>query len=133
KNEFEFDFQKDLTQYLPDQDIAILTPPMPLPRDRNYIYRLREFFSVLNEFEIGNLIIDLRNNLGGLSQDPLASFLADSNYVYVENSMKGTGTPSYKEYIKGKLSLNFFTVKMFSMLANSESMSPHSTYVEAAE
>src|SRR5690606_7155913 len=33
KNEFEFDFQKDLTQYLPDQDIAILTPPMPLPRD----------------------------------------------------------------------------------------------------
>lgn len=133
KKNYDFTQRSELIKFLPEQGIAILTPPAPLPRDRFYFSQLQDFFTVLTDYEVENLIIDLRNNLGGLSQDLLASFLADSNYVYVENSMKGSGAPSYKEYIKGKLSLNFLTLKMFSLMAPAGNLGANTIYVKARE
>lgn len=133
KKLYDFTSNSELIHFLPDQNIAILTPPVPLPRNRYYIAQLQEFFTTIIDYNIENLILDLRNNLGGMSQDPLASFLADSNYVYVENSIKGTGSPSYKEYIKGKFSADFLTLRMFSLMSSTGNQGQNLIHVTAKE
>ena len=48
-----------------------------------------KIFKKLNQDSIQNLILDLRSNGGGLSQDYIAGFFTDSSYVYESLQYKG--------------------------------------------
>ncbi len=110
-NEYEIQLQK---KYFPKRSIAIFRPPSPLPNDADYREAIDDFFNLIDYYKIKNLIIDLRNNLGGLPQTYLASYLTDSSYVYVKNSIKYEGTLLYGDYIKDKLNYNYFSLKFFN-------------------
>ncbi len=68
---------------------GILTLPYPLTNDFRYKYKLNKIFKKLNQDSIQNLILDLRSNGGGLSQDYIAGFFTDSSYVYESLQYKG--------------------------------------------
>lgn len=110
-DEYNIELQK---RYFPNRSIAVFTPPSPLPNDVEYREMLDDFFDLLDQYKIKNLIIDLRNNLGGLPQTYIASYLSDTSYVYVRNSIKYEGKPLYSDYIKDKLNYNFFSLKFFN-------------------
>lgn len=114
-NEYNVEFQK---KYFPHRSIAILTLPSPLPNDADYREAIDEFFLLLDHYEIKNLIIDLRNNLGGLPQTYLASYLTDTSYVYVRNNIKYEGRPLYSDYIKDRLNYNHFSLKFFNFFTH---------------
>ena len=71
---------------------GILTLPYPLTNDFKYKYQLNKTFRKIRKDSIQNLIIDLRSNGGGLSQDYIAGFFTDSTYIYESLQYAGKGS-----------------------------------------
>ncbi len=97
------------------QNIALLQPPFPLSRNAEYIKKVDVFFEKIHQLDIQHLVIDLRNNLGGLPQEWLAAYLIDSSYVYSFNNYRGSAFPSFTGYIKEKFNRNFLSVSLFGL------------------
>ena len=74
---------------------AKLILPNPLPRNNTYKLQLDTFFVYLDQYSIKNLIIDLRGNTGGLSQQYLTGFFCDSNYTYEYRTLKEMRKPNH--------------------------------------
>ena len=68
---------------------GILTLSYPLTNDFKYKYQLNKIFKKLIKDSIQNLILDLRSNGGGLSQDYIAGFFTDSSYLYESLQYEG--------------------------------------------
>lgn len=68
---------------------GILTLSYPLTNDFKYKYQLNKIFKKLRKDSIQNLILDLRSNGGGLSQDYIAGFFTDSSYLYESLQYEG--------------------------------------------
>jgi hypothetical protein len=112
----QFDFDRpSLARIFFQQNLALLQPPVPLSRDAEYLRKVDVFFEKIHQLNIEHLIIDLRDNPGGLSQEWVAAYLTDSSYQYVRNRFQGSPHPSFSEYIKGKFNRNYLTVKLFGI------------------
>lgn len=89
-------------------NISTLTLPYPLPQSLKYKKQLKNYFLELSKKSITNLVVDLRNNGGGYSQDYIAGFLCDSSYTYESVTYKGTKRPN--RYYKKPLNSQRITV-----------------------
>jgi hypothetical protein len=67
---------------------ATLILPNPLPRNSTYKLQLDSFFIYVNQYQIDNIILDLRGNTGGLTQNYLTGFFCDSAYTFESRTLK---------------------------------------------
>lgn len=94
---------------------GILTLPYPLTNDFRYKYQLYKTFKKLKKDSIQNLILDLRSNGGGLSQDYIAGFFTDSSYLYESLQYEGKASLNrhYRFLLNGQR-FAVFTVRIAS-------------------
>ena len=85
---------------------AILTPPYPLPNSSKYKKELDVFFTSIKSKKINTLIIDLRNNGGGRSQEYLAGFFSFNSYCMMTHTSNESSESTYKKHFKHRFSLN---------------------------
>ncbi len=96
KIEKESDYFNEIERHIDTlNNRAKLILPNPLPRNNTYKLQLDTFFVYLDQYSIDNLIIDLRGNTGGLSQQYLTGFFCDSNYTYEYRTLKGLRKPNH--------------------------------------
>jgi len=101
-NEYLQDYSKELSFIVPDSSIAVLKVRDFIQGEPFEAYN--DIFSLLDTLKTPNLILDLRDNLGGTLNDAmqLFAFLADTSFIFAKKS-ELTSKESIKEvnYFKG--------------------------------
>jgi hypothetical protein len=90
-----------------DRNTAILTLPKPLPNDEKYKKELTHFILHINSLTIENLVIDLRDNLGGKDQRHLIEHLVKERIAYSTLEHKQIHKFKLKKYFTKKLSKQY--------------------------
>lgn len=67
---------------------------------KSYYNFLEESFEKIKKSGVGNLVIDVRNNLGGKPQVPLMGYLSNTAVPVITLECKDTKKPEYKKYFK---------------------------------
>ena len=89
---------------------AVLILPYPLPSNSKYKKELDNFFCLIDSIKINNLILDLRNNGGGRSQEYLAGFFSSNSYCMVTKISNKEKYFTYKNILKIDFPLNISLV-----------------------
>ena len=90
-----------------NKNYAKLTPPYPLPNNKAYKKELTEIFRELNNDSVRNLILDLRNNGGGATQEYLSGFFIDTAIEYYRGYYHQLNQATYKKYFINKINPQF--------------------------
>ena len=94
---------------------SILTLPYPLPNSDSYKEELDDFFTLIISKKTKNLIIDLRNNGGGKSQQYIAGFFTQNDYCMLTRSSTSKKS-TYKKHFKHRFSSTYIVSKMASKM-----------------
>ncbi|WP_027418329.1 S41 family peptidase [Crocinitomix catalasitica] len=86
---------------------AVLVLPIPLLANKKYEKRLESFMEEIKSRKIKNLVLDLRNNGGGKSQQFLAGFFISSKIAYGQKNYSSIHTATYKKYFLHKMNPQF--------------------------
>jgi len=90
-----------------DRNTAILTLPKPLPNNKKYKKELTNFILKIKSLNIENLVIDLRDNLGGKDQKHLLEHLINEPIAYSTSEYKQVHKAKYKKHFTKKLRLQY--------------------------
>jgi hypothetical protein len=96
KQQKESDYFCQLSRFIDTTNKrATLILPNPLPRNNTYKLQLDTFFVLIQQYKIDDLIIDVRGNTGGLTQNYLTGFFCDSSYTFESRTLKANRKLNY--------------------------------------
>lgn len=101
-----------------DRNTAILTLPKPLPNNKKYKKELTNFILKINSLNIENLVIDLRDNLGGKDQTHLLEHLIKEPITYSTLEYRQIHKAKYKKYFTKKLRLQYLVSSLIGRFVN---------------
>ena len=104
-----------------DRNTAILTLPKPLPNNKKYEKELTNFILKINSLNIGNLVIDLRDNLGGKDQTHLLQHLLKEPITYSTTEYRQIHKAKYKKHFTKKLRLQYLVSSLIGRFVNNHS------------
>ncbi len=87
-----------------------------MPNDKNYKASLTLFINNLNHLHIQNLILDLRNNGGGKSQNYFAGFFINQNLDYKSGQYASIHDATYKKHFISRLNAQYIISKLGSRI-----------------
>lgn len=103
-------------EIIPVKNTALLVLPKPLPKGRKYNKKITRIISKLNETNIENLVIDLRDNLGGKTQEYLLGHLVNENTSFSSWSSKPIHKATYKKHFIKKYRFQFLASNLAGRL-----------------
>lgn len=96
---------------------SILTLPIPLPNRNSYKKELDDFFTLIISDKVKNLIIDLRDNGGGRSQEYIAGFFTQNDYCMLTRSSNESNKSTYKKHFKHRYSPPYIISRMMGRIS----------------
>ena len=102
------------------QSVAVLTLPEPLLANKRYNNHLTTFMSNVEKDSIQNLVLDLRNNGGGKTQDFIAGFFVDTAISYGSVHISSIHDATYKRKFIRKLNMQFQISKLLGRFTKGE-------------
>lgn len=105
-----------------DRNTAILTLPKPLPNDKKYKKELTQFILNINSLNIENLVIDLRDNLGGYDQKHLLEHLVKEPIAYSTIEYKQVHKIQFKKYFTKKRRVQYLKSNLLGRLKHSNTV-----------
>lgn len=105
-----------------DRNTAILTLPNPLPNNKKYKKELTNFILKINSLNIENLVIDIRDNLGGKDQKHLLEHLIKEPIAYRTLEYKQVHKAKFKKHFTKKLRLQYLVSNLVGHFVNNSAM-----------
>lgn len=107
--------------------LALLNLPTPLESNKSYNKKIDSCFIKMSQNHVQYLIIDLRNNSGGKSQEELLEYLINQIVVVDKRTYLPIHDATYKNNFKRKFSIQYLLTKFrgrFEMNSKETTLSP---------